>query len=83
MSLDSIVSNLLYELDHMEDERGTDYSGCLALKGAIKLILPDGFTVFTHDFVCIECGCIIYPIDIDSGHYRYCPNCGRKTLLEV
>lgn len=83
MSKDHIVSTLLYELDHMCDERGADYSGSIAIKGAIKLLLPDNYTVFTYDHVCIECGCKIYPTDIDYGHYRYCPNCGRKILLEV
>lgn len=83
MSREHIVANLLYELEQLEIARGTDYSGCIAIKGAIKLILPDGYTVFTHDYVCIECGCKIYPIDIENGKYRYCPDCGRRTLLEV
>lgn len=83
MSREHIIANLLYELDHMEDERGTDYSGCIALKGAIKLLLPDNCTIFTYDRVCITCACKIYPTDKDQGIYRYCPNCGRRIIMEV
>ena len=84
MNREHIVINLLHEMEQMGNDRGTDYSGYIALKGAIRLLLPDSCTVFTNDDnTCIECGCRIYPVDIDYGKYRYCPNCGRRVLLEV
>ena len=82
MDRDNIIKNLLYEMSRMENERSDDYSGYRAIKNAIKWILPANFTVFDNDYICIECGCEIYPIDIENGSYRYCPNCGRKALFE-
>lgn len=31
---------------------------------------------WTRDYICSNCGCKIYPIDIDFGDFNYCPNCG-------
>ena len=31
---------------------------------------------WTKDFICANCGCKCYPMDIDFGDYNYCPNCG-------
>ena len=35
---------------------------------------------WTKDFICSDCGCKCYPMDIDFGDYNYCPNCGAKMV---
>ena len=34
-----------------------------------------------HDgtLTCSNCGCIVYPIEIENGNYNYCPNCGSHN----
>ncbi len=31
---------------------------------------------WNRDYICSNCGCKIYPMDIDFGDFNYCPNCG-------
>lgn len=46
-------------------------------------VIPQPKTAhWTKDFICSDCGCKCYPMDIDFGDYNYCPNCG-KIMKEV
>ena len=37
---------------------------------------------WNKDYICSNCGCKIYPMDIDFGDFNFCPNCGAKMEAE-
>ena len=80
MNNEEVRNCLLYVRARLQDERGSDFSGVKALRLAILKYIPEGYTVLDEDNICMFCNAKIYPVDIDNGTYRFCPNCGCKII---
>lgn len=62
---------------YTEPRNDLDKTTIDACRGAIKLLERES-AHWTEDFICSNCRCKCYPMDIDFGNYNYCPNCGRE-----
>lgn len=35
----------------------------------------------TGSLKCPNCGCEVFPVEIENGDYNHCPNCGRRNKV--
>lgn len=69
------------ELDFVQPHKkiSVNLEVCKMRDGMTEEEPKTGHWLENGSLTCSNCGCIVYPFDIDNGNYNYCPECGSHN----